>query len=142
MENFLDLGNFGNKIKKETEFSVIETIDELKETMKSKYPNIEFDFGGLNKESTSDVVVIVKQLDKHMSDYPDVAGKLEYVGTEPREGGLWGKNMKYMKTGASGKNLMLNPFYLNNPKLTYKRIQNAKKKGYRPITHILVIDSK
>ena len=107
-------------------------IYEAKEWAEAKFPNITFDFEELDIEA---VKPTVKQIDKLSKDYPEVAGRLQYVG------GYRGKGMPqrdfasdntWAHATRDGKEIGLNPLWFKDKKTFDETLKINEKIGWHP----------
>ncbi len=103
---------------------------------KQKYPNIQFDFAGMDVEAVN---ATMEQADKLFQEYPFVAEELQYVGTykdssKIKMAKLSSESCKFDDeyAHATNRRIGLNPKWYGNKEKFEKQLKRDSKSGWHP----------
>ena len=106
---------------------------EAEQIAQARYPNIRFDFAGAHIETIDPTL---RQFDKLAQQYPEVAKRLEYVGTYAGEGAPenpspW-KEMTHAHATRDGKIIAINPHWYGNPRKFAESVRYSEETKWHP----------
>ena len=114
----------------EPEWGAWTSVDQAVAAASSQYPNVSFDFDGVDLESASATLRGFREI---AEQYPEVAAKLKYVGTyrgpetpSYRQGYQWEPNV-YAHATRDGEVVGLNPRFYNNSRFFNESLQEDLK---------------
>jgi hypothetical protein len=110
-----------------------QSIAEAEQIAAARYPNIRFDFTGAHLETIDPTL---RQFDVLAKQYPEVAKRLEYIGTYAGEGAPanpspW-KDTTYAHATRDGKIIAINPHFYGRPKALAESVRYSESTKWHP----------
>jgi SPP1 gp7 family putative phage head morphogenesis protein len=113
------------------ELKDLTTLKEMERWGREHYPNIQFDFEGAHVDT---IRPTLEQFDKLAQEYPDVAARLEYVGTYKGEGapgrGFQQNSNTYAHASHDGTRIGLNPEWYGDPEIFELSLRDCREGGW------------
>ena len=118
------------------EWEYVGTTKEAEQAAKARFPNVEFDFEGMHRNTVNPTM---KQFVKLAAEYPKVVERLEYVGgyrrpRVPRPGqGFGGDDSNtWAHASTDGKRIGLNTKWYGDPEGFQRSLKHSVETGYHP----------